>query len=80
MTNDELLRKMMEDDDDDEFEAPRPNERRLRKAKHVIREQIDVATKAKRGMGKAVADFDKYFAQLERAHVYATTRDALVTR
>lgn len=80
MTSDELLRKMMEDDEDEEIEASRPDERTLRKAKHAIREQIDMASKAKREMGKAVAEFDKYFAELERAHVYATTRDALVTR
>lgn len=67
---------MMEDDDED----PRPDERALRKAKHVIREQLDTAAKAKREMGKAVAEFDKYFSQLERAHVYATTREALITR
>lgn len=79
MTNEELLRKMMEDDDD-EIEASRPDERVVRKAKHGIREQIDMASKAKRDIGKAVLDFDKHFAQLERAHIYATTRDALATR
>ncbi|TLD35085.1 hypothetical protein E2P81_ATG11204 [Venturia nashicola] len=80
LTNDELLRKMMEDDDDDGIEAPRPDERALRKARHFIQEQIDTASKAKREMGKAIANFDNYFAQLERAHVYATTREALATR
>ncbi|QDS71853.1 hypothetical protein FKW77_009979 [Venturia effusa] len=74
----ELLRRMMEDDEDEEIQVP--DERKLRKAKHVIREQIDVASEAHREMRKAIADFDKSFSRLQRAHVHLTTRDTLTSR